>query len=207
MEDSLPLNECRIKRIDLIFNRLHTFIHGFTLLALFYYRIQTLFCIIKGKNSTLFLPYFVLFISELVLSFIWLLAQASKWRPVTRNVYPERLPGNEELPSIDVFVCTADLEKEPIVQVMNTVLSAMAMDYPSGKLHVYLSNDGGSSATLSATREAWRFSRVWIPFCRKYEVKNRCPGAYFSAEENGDCSSRGSREFDVEKRDVQVRMV
>ncbi|XP_075516510.1 quillaic acid 3-O-glycosyltransferase CSL1-like isoform X1 [Primulina tabacum] len=202
MENSLPLNECRIKRTDLIFNRLHTFLHGFALLALFYYRIETLFRILKGTNSTLFLPYFVLFISELVLSFIWLLAQASKWRPVTRIVFPERLPGNEELPSIDVFVCTADPEKEPIVQVMNTVLSAMAMDYPSGKLHVYLSDDAGSYATLCATREAWRFSRVWIPFCRKYEIKNRCPEDYFSTEENGDYSSS---EFDVEKLEIEKR--
>ncbi|XP_073156436.1 cellulose synthase-like protein G2 isoform X2 [Henckelia pumila] len=202
--NSFPLNEFLVKRKDLIFNRLHTFLHGFALLALFYHRIENLFHITIGKNNTPFVPYFVLSMSELILAFIWLLSQAPKWRPMTRTVYPERLPRNEELfPSIDVFVCTADPEKEPIVQVMNTVMSAMAMDYSSDKLHVYLSDDAGSSATLGALRETWEFCRLWIPFCRKYDIKDRCPGAYFSAEENGDGSSCGSREFDVERRDME----
>ncbi|KAK6138731.1 hypothetical protein DH2020_027524 [Rehmannia glutinosa] len=97
----------------------------------------------------------------------------SKWKPVVRTVYPERLPGDEKLPSIDVFICTADPNKEPCLEVMNTVISALALDYPPDKLHVYLSDDGGCSVTFRATKQAWKFSKFWIPFCRKYEVKNR----------------------------------
>ncbi|CAA0828255.1 Cellulose synthase-like protein G2 [Striga hermonthica] len=111
--------------------------------------------------------------------------KAFRWRLVTRTVYPERLPANDdEFPNIDVFICTADPSKEPSLGVMNTVISAMALDYPPGKLSVYVSDDGGSSVTLEAMREAWRFCKWWLPFCTKYEVKNRCPEAYFSGAES-----------------------
>ncbi|KAJ8441745.1 hypothetical protein Cgig2_009174 [Carnegiea gigantea] len=79
---------------------------------------------------------------------MWVLKEPFFWFPVTRSVCPERLPKDPDLPGIDVFVCTADLEKEPTFGVMNTVISAMALDYPVEKLSVYLSDDGGASATL-----------------------------------------------------------
>jgi hypothetical protein len=101
--------------------------------------------------------------------------------PVRRTVFPERLPEDDKLPPIDVFMCTADPNKEPTVEVMNTVLSAMALDYPPEKLHVYLSDDGGSPLTLHGMRESWRFARWWLPFCRKYGITTRCPQAYFLA--------------------------
>ncbi|KAK3043455.1 hypothetical protein RJ639_002034 [Escallonia herrerae] len=92
--------------------------------------------------------------SELILTFIWILTQAFPWRPVSRTVNPENLPGELELPGVDVFICTADPEKEPVIDVMNTVLSAMALDYPSDKLAVYLSDDGGAASTMYAVKEA-----------------------------------------------------
>ncbi|OUZ99634.1 Cellulose synthase [Macleaya cordata] len=111
------------------------------------------------------------------------------WRPVTRTAFPERLNcKDEELPAVDVFICTADPAKEPVIEVMNTVLSSMALDYPTEKLFVYLSDDAGSSITLSAIRETWVFAKSWVPFCRKFGIKTRCPQAYFSRsdDENDD---------------------
>ena len=61
------------------------------------------------------------------------------------------------LPSIDIFVCTADYMIEPPLMVINTILSVMAYDYPSEKLSVYLSDDGGSDLTFYAMVEASRF--------------------------------------------------
>ncbi|KAK6161368.1 hypothetical protein DH2020_004749 [Rehmannia glutinosa] len=206
MENSLPLNVFHIKKTQLVINRLHTFLHGITLLPLFYYRITSLTAIVKTWDKSTFFPQFLLLISELILSFIWLLAQPSKWKPVVRTVYPERLPGDEKLPSIDVFICTADPNKEPCLEVMNTVISALALDYPPDKLHVYLSDDGGCSVTFRATKQAWNFSNFWIPFCRKYEVKNRCPEAYFLREENSEYPGKcDGSEFLVDKKDIEER--
>ncbi|KAM4112620.1 hypothetical protein ACJW30_05G153700 [Castanea mollissima] len=63
--------------------------------------------------------------------------------------------------------------------VLNTVLSVMAYDYPPEKLSVYLSDDGGSDLTFYAMLEASRFSKIWLPFCKKFEVEPRSPEAYF----------------------------
>ncbi|KAK6161367.1 hypothetical protein DH2020_004748 [Rehmannia glutinosa] len=78
--------------------------------------------------------------------------------------------------------------------------------FPPDKLHVYLSDDGGCSVTFRATKQAWKFSKFWIPFCRKYEVKNRCPEAYFLREENSEYPGKfDSSEFLVEKKDIEKR--
>ncbi|KOM42916.1 hypothetical protein LR48_Vigan05g052000 [Vigna angularis] len=92
----------------------------------------------------------------------------------------DKLPREDNFPGLDIFVCTLDPEKEPTVQVMDTVVSAVAMDYPSDKLAVYLSDDGGTPVTLYAMKEAGVFAKEWVPFCRKYGVKLRCPKAFFS---------------------------
>ncbi|PIN10632.1 Cellulose synthase (UDP-forming) [Handroanthus impetiginosus] len=203
METSLPLNDSHVRKTQLVINRLHAFLHGIALLCLFYYRITSLSEIIKTRDNTNIplLPHVLIFISELILSFIWLLGQPYKWKPVVRTVYPERLPGNEKLPPIDVFICTADPNKEPCLEVMNTVISALALDYPSDKLHVYLSDDGGSSVTFRAMKQAWKFSKLWIPFCRKYGIKNRCPEAYFLTEE----SASSTTEFVADKKEIKER--
>ncbi|KAK8507269.1 hypothetical protein V6N12_008611 [Hibiscus sabdariffa] len=73
---------------------------------------------------------------------------------MNRTVVPERLLPDGELPTIDVFVCTADPNKEPTVEIMNTVILVVALDYPPEKLHVYVSDDAGSDATLCCTRKA-----------------------------------------------------
>ncbi|KAK1269556.1 Cellulose synthase-like protein E6 [Acorus gramineus] len=86
----------------------------------------------------------------------------------------------DELPIVDVFICTADPLIEPPSIVINTALSVMAYDYPSEKLAVYLSDDGGSELTFYALLEAARFSRHWIPFCKKHHVEPRSPAVYFA---------------------------
>ncbi|KAL3648808.1 hypothetical protein CASFOL_005211 [Castilleja foliolosa] len=193
-KSSLPLNLCHVMKTEMIINRLYMLFLGISLIALFYYRITNLSHIIKTNQKSLLIPHLLIFISELLFTFHWILHQAFRWRPVTRTV---NLPGRDNdvnLPSIDVFVCTADPSKEPSLGVMNTVISAMALDYPPDKLSVYLSDDGGSFVTLRTMKEAWGFSKWWLPFCKKYEVRNRCPEAYFSGSESDD-EFVSSREF------------
>lgn len=139
----------------------------------------------------------------MLLSIIWLFDQAYTWRPVSRTTFPERLPEDEELPGIDVFICTADHKKEPPLEVMNTVLSAMALDYPPDKLSVYLSDDGSSSLTLQGMREAWLFARSWLPFCRRFGIKIRCPKVYFSSLEDNYSGPLHSLEYEEEKEKIK----
>ncbi|KAL5574860.1 hypothetical protein UlMin_016559, partial [Ulmus minor] len=90
------------------------------------------------------------------------------------NRYDEKI-----LPGIDIFVCTADPTVEPPVMVINTVLSAMAYNYPPEKMSVYLSDDGGSDLTFYALLKASRFAKHWLAFCHKFKVEPRSPDAYF----------------------------
>nr|POE75989.1 cellulose synthase-like protein e6 [Quercus suber] len=122
-----------------------------------------------------------LFFSELWFCFYWFVTTVVRWNPIYRNTFKDRLSHRYEkvLPSIDIFVCTADPVIEPPVMVINTVLSVMAYDYPPEKLSVYLSDDGGSDLTFYAMLEASRFSKIWLPFCKKFKVEPRSPEAYF----------------------------
>ncbi|XP_023913307.1 cellulose synthase-like protein G2 [Quercus suber] len=208
MEDSLPLHVCHVQTLSIFINRSHVLLHSIALAFLIYYRISFLFQDQdpNAKATHLFLPWLLVFASELLLSFIWLLDQAFRWRPVTRTVFPERLPEDDKLPAIDVFICTTDPDKEPTVEVMNSVLSAMALDYPPEKLHVYLSDDGESPITLYCMKEARSFARWWLPFCRKYRIKTRSPEAYFSGSKDDDEGSESS-EFMSERRKIQERYV
>ncbi|CAL5337479.1 unnamed protein product [Camellia sinensis] len=166
----LPLHLSHVQKPSLIINRTHSLLHSTALATLIYYRSSTIFQTLKTRDKPIF-PLLFLSISELILSFIWVLSQAHRWRPVSRTAFPDRSPEDEELPAIDVFICTTDPNKEPTVEVMNTVVSAMAMDYPVDKLCVYLSDDGGSDVTLNAVKEAWRFAKCWVPFYEKVKEK------------------------------------
>ncbi len=203
--ESLPLHICHVQTLSIFVNRSHALIHSIALACLIYYRASFLFedKDPKTKDTPLILPWLLVFASELLLSFIWLLGQAYRWRPVTRTVFPERLTDDDKLPPIDVFICTTDPIKEPTIGVMNTVLSAMALDYPPEKLHVYLSDDGRSPITLHGMKEACWFARWWLPFCRRYRIKTRSPEAYFSTSKDGDEGS-GSSEFITERQKIKV---
>ncbi|XP_019177303.1 PREDICTED: cellulose synthase-like protein E1 [Ipomoea nil] len=121
--------------------------------------------------------------AELWFGIYWIFTQALRWNPVFRQPFRQTLLKRygKALPRVDVFVCTADPATEPPMMVVNTVLSAMAYDYPPEKLSVYLSDDAGSELTFYALMEASNFSKQWIPYCKKFNIEPRSPGAYFSS--------------------------
>ncbi|CAK9182210.1 unnamed protein product [Ilex paraguariensis] len=123
-----------------------------------------------------------LFLADLWFSFYWFVTQSARWNPIYRYTFKERLSQRYEkvLPGIDIFVCTADPVLEPPLMVINTVLSVMTYSYPPEKMNVYLSDDGGSELMFYALLEASRFSKYWLPFCKKFRIEPRSPAAYFS---------------------------
>ncbi|CDO99182.1 unnamed protein product [Coffea canephora] len=174
------LHTCTVQQPRAAINKLHMSFHFAAILSLLYYRISHLF-----HGDVPIFSWGLMTSAELLFTFIWVLTQAFRWRPVARTVNLENLPKDKMLPGLDVFICTADPAKEPVMEVMNTVLSAMALDYPPEKLAVYLSDDGGAALTLYAMKEACSFARSWLPFCRKYGIKTRSPEAYFSSLRDG----------------------
>jgi len=88
----------------------------------------------------------------------------------------------QELPPVDLFVTTADPVLEPPIITVNTVLSLLALDYPPHKLACYVSDDGCSPLTFYALLEASQFAKLWVPFCKKYDVQVRAPLRYFSCK-------------------------
>lgn len=146
----------------------------------------------------------VMLAADLVLLFLWALSQAPMWRPVSRAAFPGRL-SRPALPGVDVMVVTADPDKEPAAKVMNTVVSAMALDYPGGRLSVYLSDDAGSPRTLLAARKAYAFARAWVPFCRKYGVRCPCPDRFFAGDDQLDLGGHHHRELADDMLRIKVR--
>ncbi|KAL2495846.1 Cellulose synthase-like protein E1 [Forsythia ovata] len=125
-----------------------------------------------------------MFGAELWFGIYWILTQALRWNLVYRQTFKNRLSERykNDLPGVDIFVCTADPTIEPPMLVINTVLSVMAYDYPTEKLSVYLSDDAGSDLTFYALLEASHFARHWLPYCKKFKVEPRSPEAYFRSE-------------------------
>ncbi|KAJ6898631.1 cellulose synthase-like protein E6 isoform X2 [Populus alba x Populus x berolinensis] len=205
MEISPPLHLCHVSKTSIFINRLHGLLHSIAIAFLIYYRASFLFQEPQTKATVPMLLWLLVFVAELLLSFIWLIGQAYGWHPVSRTVFPERLPEDDKLPAIDVFICTVDPDKEPTLEVMNTVLSAMVLDYPAEKLNLYLSDDGGAAVTLHGMKEAWRFAKSWLPFCKKYGIKTRCPKAYFSATSKDDDSFGSSNEFMADRQIIQEK--
>ncbi|XVF42561.1 hypothetical protein PTKIN_Ptkin01aG0373300 [Pterospermum kingtungense] len=144
----------------------------------FIYRLR-FFAAMEGKLERW--SWIGLFLSEIWFSFYWFLTIVCRWYSVHRFPYKHRLSQRfeNELPDVDIFVCTADPMIEPPSMVINTVLSVMAYDYPPQKLSIYLSDDGGSDLTFYAMLEAAIFSKKWLPFCNKFKLEPRAPEAYF----------------------------
>ncbi|XP_038900388.1 cellulose synthase-like protein H1 isoform X1 [Benincasa hispida] len=146
----------------------------FLLLSLVSYRLLLLFNHGFSHLQT------IAFLCESWFSFVWFLAVIIKWNPVDYKTYPQRLLKREvELPAVDIFVTTADPVLEPPIITVNTVLSLMALDYPTNKLSCYISDDGCSAMTFYALSETVNFAKMWVPFCKKYEVEIRAPFRYF----------------------------
>ncbi|CAJ1971522.1 unnamed protein product [Sphenostylis stenocarpa] len=133
-------------------------------------------------------------VSEFGFGLYWIITQSVRWRIVYQTPFKHRLShryDEENLPEVDIFVCTADPKLEPPCMVINTVLSAMAYNYPANKLNVYLSDDGGSELTFYALLKASIFSKHWLPFCRRFNVEPRSPEVFFAQ----NCSSSPTTKY------------
>ncbi|XVF12937.1 hypothetical protein REPUB_Repub08aG0163000 [Reevesia pubescens] len=162
-------------------NRVFAAFYMCAIIALFYRHAQTL---LYSKTLVSFYVTLTLFISDLILAFMWASAQVFRMRPVYRKEYPENIEKvmkTSDFPELDVFICTADPHKEPPMSVVNTALSVMAYDYPTEKISVYVSDDGGSALTLFAFMQAAKFAAHWLPFCRKNNIMKRSPDGYFAS--------------------------
>ncbi|KAE9594292.1 putative 1,4-beta-D-xylan synthase [Lupinus albus] len=135
-------------------------------------------------------------VCEIWFAFSWLLDCLPKLNPINRSTDLSALhdkfdqpsesnpTGRSDLPGMDVFVSTADPEKEPPLVTANTILSILGADYPIEKLSCYISDDGGAILTFEAMAEAVKFAEVWVPFCRKHNIEPRNPDAYFSLKKD-----------------------
>ncbi|PIA39908.1 hypothetical protein AQUCO_02600396v1 [Aquilegia coerulea] len=129
---------------------------------------------------------------EIWFAFSWILDQMPKLNPINRSAdlaalhdkfeqpSPSNPHGRSDLPGIDVFISTADPEKEPPLVTANTILSVLAVDYPIEKVALYISDDGAALLTFEAMAEAVIFAQLWVPFCRKHKIEPRNPDSYFS---------------------------
>lgn len=149
-------------------------------------------------------------VCEIWFAFSWILDQLPKLCPVNRATdlavlkdkfeqpSSENPTGRSDLPGMDIFVSTADPEKEPPLVTANTILSILSAEYPVEKLACYLSDDGGSLLTFEAMAEAASFARIWIPFCRKHVIEPRNPESYFNLK--GDPTKNKVRQDFVKDR-------
>ncbi|KAL8162886.1 hypothetical protein V2J09_014375 [Rumex salicifolius] len=135
-------------------------------------------------------------VCEIWFAFSWLLDQLPKLNPINRatdlaalhdkfeQVTDENPNGRSDLPSVDVFISTADPDKEPPLVTANTILSVLAVDYPVEKLACYISDDGAAILTFEAMAEAISFAELWVPFCRKHSIEPRNPDSYFNLKKD-----------------------
>ncbi|KAG5539503.1 hypothetical protein RHGRI_019898 [Rhododendron griersonianum] len=164
-----PLHTLTFSRVTAV-NRVFAAVYTCAVLALLYQHA------LRALNSTTFLSFslsLTFLFADLLFGFMWATGQCFRMRLVHCHVFPENLlkvTREEDFPAMDVFICTADPDKEPPMSVVNTALSVMAYDYPAEKLSVYVSDDGGSALTLFAFVEAAKFGSHWLPFCRRNKV-------------------------------------
>ncbi|KAM1429458.1 hypothetical protein ACFX2I_045655 [Malus domestica] len=189
-QNSLPLHE----RIELRYtlHKVIEFIILFLLLSLLVHRLLSF-------NNHGF-AWLIAFLCELSFTLNWVITISNKWNIVEYKTYPDRLlqrVSKHELPPVDTFVTTADSKLEPPIITINTVLSLLAVDYPTNKLACYVSDDGCSPLTFYSLSEASKFAKLWVPFCKKYNVQVRAPFRYFS-NNNATFSSNDSSEFKQE---------
>ncbi|XP_073011401.1 cellulose synthase-like protein D2 [Typha latifolia] len=147
---------------------------------------------VKHKNQDAIWLWGMSVVCEIWFAISWLLDQLPKLNPINRATdlavlkekfetpTPNNPTGKSDLPGLDVFVSTADPEKEPPLVTANTILSILAADYPVEKLSCYVSDDGGALLTFEAMAEAASFADLWVPFCRKHDIEPRNPESYFN---------------------------
>ncbi|CAL4998177.1 unnamed protein product [Urochloa decumbens] len=187
--------------------RIFIVIRGFVLLFYLTWRIQ-------NPNMEALWLWGMSIVCELWFAFSWLLDMLPKVNPVNRSTdlavlkekfetpSPSNPHGRSDLPGLDVFVSTADPEKEPVLTTATTILSILAADYPVEKLACYVSDDGGALLTFEAMAEAASFANIWVPFCKKHDIEPRQPDSYFSIK--GD-PTKGKRRSDFVKDRRKVK--
>ncbi|KAJ4962721.1 hypothetical protein NE237_022660 [Protea cynaroides] len=153
-------------------------------------------------------------ICEVWFAFSWILDQFPKLNPVNRSTdlavlrekfdlpTPSNPTGRSDLPGVDLFVSTADPEKEPPLVTANTILSILAVDYPVEKIACYISDDGGALLTFEAMAEACSFGNLWVPFCRKHDIEPRNPDSYFAVKGDPTKNKRRS-DFVKDRRTIK----
>ncbi|XP_008229979.1 PREDICTED: cellulose synthase-like protein B4 [Prunus mume] len=197
--NSLPLHE-RFEHKNTL-HKVMEFIILFLLLSLLVYRLLSF-----NNNGFTWL---IAFLCELSFTFNWIITISNKWNIVEYKTYPDRLlqrVAEHELPPVDMFVTTADPELEPPIITINTVLSLLALDYPADKLACYVSDDGCSPLTFYSLVEASKFAKLWVPFCKKYDVQVRAPFRYFSNNNTmftGNKSNEFKREWKTLKDEYE----
>lgn len=198
----LPLFETKAAKV----RAAYAFFASTVLLGIFFIWVYRLIYIPKTGEPGRWV-WIGMFISELLFTFYWLCTQSVRLNVVSQFPFKERLSlrYEDKLPGVDVFVCTADPKIEPPVLVINTVLSAMAYNYPSEKLSIYLSDDGGSDLMFYALFEASEFAKYWLPFCKKFKVEPRAPAAYFSRNVDSHDSVLAQEWYRVEKLFVDMK--
>ncbi|CAM8937870.1 unnamed protein product [Rhodiola kirilowii] len=146
---------------------------------------------VKHPNTDAMWLWGMSIVCEIWFAFSWILDQVPKICPVNRSTdlevlyekfdmpSPSNPTGRSDLPGMDMFVSTADPDKEPPLVTANTILSILAAEYPVEKLACYLSDDGGALLTFEAMAEAASFANLWVPFCKKHEIEPRNPESYF----------------------------
>nr|CAD1839274.1 unnamed protein product [Ananas comosus var. bracteatus] len=187
--------------------RLLMFVRLFTLFFFLGWRV-------KHPNEEAYWLWGMSIVCEIWFAFSWLLDQLPKLCPINRSTdlsvlkekfetpSPANPTGRSDLPGIDVFVSTADPEKEPPLVTANTILSILAVDYPVDKLACYISDDGGALLTFEAMAEAASFANVWVPFCRKHDIEPRNPDSYFNVKGDPTKNKRRS-DFVKDRRKVK----
>ncbi|KAJ8768381.1 hypothetical protein K2173_021534 [Erythroxylum novogranatense] len=156
-------------------------VYGSAIVALFYFHAKAL---LSFTTLVSFSINMALLLSDIFLAFMWSTSVGLRVFTVLRKEFPENLEKvmkRSDYPALDIFICTADPYKEPPMSVVSTALSVMAYDYPTEKLSVFVSDDGGSNLTLFAFMEAAKFARYWLPFCRDNNILERSPNAYFES--------------------------
>ncbi|XP_027927163.1 cellulose synthase-like protein H1 isoform X2 [Vigna unguiculata] len=134
------------------------------------------------SHNNFTIPWTLAFICESYFTITWIIILSTKWTPALTKTHPDRLLQRvPELPRVDLFVATADPVLEPPIITINTVLSLLALDYPTNKLACYVSDDGCSPLTFYALLEASKFAKFWVPFCKKNKIQLRAPFSYFSS--------------------------
>ncbi|KAK1423957.1 hypothetical protein QVD17_19268 [Tagetes erecta] len=137
------------------------------------------------NDQSHYLLWLLSFLCESWFTFTWILIMCIKWNQISTKTYPDQLlkrVNETEFPAVDIFVTTADPILEPCIITMNTVLSLLAVDYNTNKLALYLSDDACSPLTCYALVETTKFAKLWVPFCKKYNIQVRAPFRYFSSK-------------------------